>query len=111
MEEQVPYSEPVITQVQVPFTREETVMFIQKIAEQQEYSLVLRYPETVIEKLPPTTVCHEHRYSHSHQLESGERHSHSEEHAHPHAGDNSGLEGRIVKGVAQPQCPDAGCDV
>lgn len=107
VKESVPYSEPVETQVQVPFTREEVVKVIEKRAEPQEYSLVLRTPSTVIEKLPPTTVCHEHKYKHSHELESGETHSHSEEHQHPHAGDGSGLEGRIIGGIQAPM-PAAG---
>jgi len=60
--ETVPYSEPVTTQVQVPFTKVADVEVIEKIASQQLFMLVLKYPETAIEKLPASTVCHEHKY-------------------------------------------------
>jgi len=57
----------------------------------------MKYPEIAIEKLPASTVCHEHDYKHSHALSPGETHSHSEEHQHPHAGDGSEFEGRIIE--------------
>jgi len=97
VDEEVPYSEPVTTQVNVPFTKEAEIEVIEKIAQQQSYRLVLKTPETAIEKLPPSTVCHEHKYKHSHALAPGETHSHSEEHQHPHSGDGSDFEGRIIQ--------------
>jgi len=98
----VPFSEPVITQVQVPYTRVESVTIFEKIAQQQQYTLVLKRPKETIEKLPPSTVCHEHKYQHSHALSPGETHSHSEEHSHPHTGDGSDFEGRIMDPNAAP---------
>jgi len=98
----VPFSEPVITQVQVPYTRVESVTIFEKIAQQQQYTLVLKRPKETIEKLPPSTVCHEHKYQLSHALSPGETHSHSEEHSHPHTGDGSDFEGRIMDPNAAP---------
>jgi len=95
--EMVPFSEPVTTQVNVPFTKLAEVAVTEKIAQQQSYRLVLKAPETAIEKLPASTVCHEHKYKHSHALSPGETHSHSEEHQHPHSGDGSDFEGRIIE--------------
>ena len=72
----------------------------ENIATQQSFSLNLKYPEVAIERLPPATVCHEHRYQHSHALATGETHSHSEEHSHPHASnDPEGLEGLVVEPI------------
>lgn len=100
--ESVPYSEPVTTQVQVPFTREAEVEVIEKVAEQQAFTLVIKAPKETIEKLPASTICHEHKYQHSHALSPGETHSHSEEHTHPHAGDGSDFEGRIIETSSNP---------
>lgn len=60
----VPFSEQITTQVKVPFTKVIDVEVLVKVVEQQPFTMVLRYPETVVKKLPPTTVCHEHKYKH-----------------------------------------------
>jgi len=62
VDETVPYSEPVTTQVQVPFTRESEVTVEETVAEQQAFTLVIKEPKETIEKLPASTVCHEHKY-------------------------------------------------